>query len=177
MVLSDGPGRNRPDLNAATAKIDEQVYLLNYRNHYAEILGDHATPVRLAELFLFRAWTTQFGFRIFSADAASSEKLMAETINSCRHLGLGVFEKIHGFSVETELGGDFFTLLEDRWQTYDKCVITSPDGGQLPLVPIITAVTNRLGLADPMVTYQLSYDFANQIELIKATALELGLLA
>jgi hypothetical protein len=64
-----------PEINVSTAKIDEQVYLMNYRDHYASILGEHSDPRRLAELFLFRGWTAQFGYRIFSSNPTASAKL------------------------------------------------------------------------------------------------------
>src|SRR5687768_5503070 len=90
-----------PEINAWTAKIDEQIYLLNYRNHYADILDKRVTSRRLAELFLFRAWTAQFGYRIFSLDLKVSEKLIGETVNASHHFGLEAFQQVHGFSVET----------------------------------------------------------------------------
>ena len=167
----------RPEINAATAKIDEQVYLLNYREHYTPILGDNATPPRLAELFLFRAWTAQFGYRIFSTNHASSEKLIGETLNSCKYLGLAFFREVHGFSIEETLGKDFLDLIEERWRDYDICVTAASDRAKLPTIEIISALTGRLGLADPTVTYQLSMEFIAQLDLVKRTARRIGILA
>jgi hypothetical protein len=135
---------SRPPLNAASAKIDEQVYLLNYRHHYSSILEDKATPARLAELFLFRAWTAQFGYRIFSADVSASEKLLSETVNASHYLGLPVFQQLHGFSVEEVLGDSFLNLIEDRWHDYDSAVIGARLPGSLPTIAIVSALTNRL---------------------------------
>src|SRR5689334_22301767 len=89
-----------PEINFSTAKIDEQVFLLNYGRHYTPILGEHATRDRFAELLLFRAWTTQFGYRVFIANPKASEKLIGETVNSLLHLGLPMFEQVHGYSPE-----------------------------------------------------------------------------
>ena len=136
----------RKPINAATARIDEQVYLLNYRDHYAPILGDEATPTRLAELFLFRAWTAQFGYRIFSTNVAASEKLIGETVNACKYLGLAAFRELHRFSVEEVLGASFLDLIEDRWRHYDLCVTGSPHPGSLPTLEIISSLTDRLAL-------------------------------
>jgi len=76
----------RQKVNAATAKIDEMTYLLDYREHYADVFSDglesHLKPQVLAELFVFRAWTAQFGCRIFSSDRRASEHLIGETVNS-----------------------------------------------------------------------------------------------
>ena len=166
----------RTPINAATAKIDEQVYLLNYRDHYAPILGKSVTPACLAELYLFRAWTAQFGYRIFSSSPAASEKLIGETVNSCKYLGLGVFREIHGFSIEETLGQAFIDLIEDRWLSYDLCVTEASGAEKVPTLELIAVLTDRLNVADPTVTYKLSFDFGAQLEAIKATAIELGVL-
>jgi hypothetical protein len=164
------------EINASTAKIDEQVYLMNYRDHYADILVEHVTPRRLAELFLFRAWTAQFGYRIFSSNPEASEKLIGETVNASKHLGLGVFQQAHGFSVEAELGSDLLSLIEDRWRDYDVVVSTMPKADRLPTMEIVRVLTNRLDVTDPAVTYKLSMDFLFQLDLIKRTAMEIGVL-
>ncbi len=165
-----------PEINASTAKIDEQVYLMNYRDHYADILGDHITPSRLAELFLFRAWTAQFGYRIYSSDPGTSEKLIGETVNASKYLGLGTFQQVHGISVENELGSDFISLIEDRWRDYDIVISTMPKADRLPTMEIVAVVTKRLDVADPEVTHKLSTDFLVQLELVKRTAIEIGIL-
>jgi len=205
-----------PQVNAATAKIDEQVYFLNYRNHYAPgwwpgdvarerirlengvharpkclsirscniigsppapVLGDQITPCRLAELFLFRAWTAQFGYRVFSSNPTASEKLIGETINASKYLGLVAFQQVHGFSLESELGAEFIDLVEDRWRDYDVVVSTMPKADRLPTMEIVGVLANRLSVADPVVTYGLSMDFLRQLDLIKRTAMEIGVLA
>jgi len=163
-------------INAESAKIDRQVYLLNYTEHYSDILGRHLTRKRLAELFLFRAWTVQFGYRIFSSDHDASEKLIGETVNAAKYIGLGMFQLTHGFSVESELGAKFIPLIEDRWRGYDLVVSTMGKQGQLPTMDIIAALVERLQVADPAVTIKLSVDFLAQINLIKRTAMEIGLL-
>jgi len=164
-----------PEINASTAKIDQQVYLMDYCAHYADILGDYITPLRLAELFLFRAWAAQFGYRIFSSNRDASEKLIGETVNASKYLGLGMFELVHGFSVENELQMDFISLIEDRWRDYDVVVSTMPRADRLPTMEIIAVLTNRIDIADPVVTYKLSIDFLVQLDLIKRTAMEIGI--
>ena len=164
-----------PEMNAATAKIDELVYLMNYRDHYADILGAHVTDRRLAELFLFRGWTAQFGYRMFSTNPEASEKLIGETVNASKYLGLGIFREVHGFSVESELGSDFLTLIEDRWYDYDHVIVTTPKAG-IQTMEIVSVLTKRLDVSDPVVTYRLSIDFLSQLDVIKRTAIEIGLL-
>ena len=166
-----------PEINAASARIDEQVYLLNYRDHYADILHEYLTERRLAELFLFRAWTAQFGYRIFSSNREASERLIGETVNAAKHLGLGMFQQVHGFSVEEELGAEFISLVEDRWCHYDVVVSTMPlAANSLPTMEIVGVLAHRLGIADPKVTYALSIDFLLQLDLVKRTAMEIGIL-
>jgi hypothetical protein len=164
-----------PKIDFASAKIGEQVYQLNYRKHYTDILGDEISPPRLAELFLFRAWTAQFGYRIFSSDVDASEKLIGETVNASKYLGLEMFQLVHGFSIEVELGLDFISLIEDRWRGYDVVVSTTPTNS-LPTMEIIEVLTQRLDIADPGVTYTLSIDFLMQMALVKSTAIEIGIL-
>lgn len=164
------------EINVSNAKIDQQVYLLNYRDHYQNILGDDTSPPVLAELFLFRGWTAQFGYRIFSTNQEASEKLIGETVNSSKYLGLALFEKVHGFSVERELGSDFISLIEDRWQHYDIIVSTLPQVDRLPTTEIINVLMQRIGVTDPRVTFKLARDFLTQLDLIKRTATEIGLL-
>jgi hypothetical protein len=176
MGLFDWRTRKPVTIDAASARIDEQVYLLNYRDHYAEILGDQCTTARLAELFLFRAWTAQLGYRLFSTDPRASERLIAETVNATKYLGLGVFETVHGFSIESTLGSDFISLIEDRWRNYDDVLIESQKIKPFPTVNIIAALSRRLDLIDPCATYSLSIHFLAQMELVKRTAIELGIL-
>jgi hypothetical protein len=87
-----------------------------------------------------------------------------------------MFQQIHGFDIETELGSDFISLIEDRWAGYDVVVSTMPKPDQLPTMKIITVLTKRLDIADPKATYKLCLDFIDQMGLITRTAIELGIL-
>jgi hypothetical protein len=165
-----------PEFNAATTKIDEQVYFIKYRDQYKEALGDRLTNRRIAELFLFRAWTAQFGYSVFSVNRMASEKIIGETVNACKYLGLGAFRIFHGFSIEAELGSDFISLIEDRWKEYDLLVSTMPKLDRIPTLELISSLCKRLDINDGFVTYSLSLEFLTQLDFIKRTAMELGLL-
>lgn len=167
-------GSKHPGLHLA--KIDYQVYLLNYNSHYAPILDKYLTRRALAELYIFRAWTAQFGYRIFSSDPEFSDKLIGETVNSSKYLGLGVFYKTHGFNVEEELRGDYMSLIEDRWQHYDVIVSASSGEGSLPAAQIIFALAEKLNIWDAEVAKRLARDFLTQLDFCKRTAIEIGLL-
>jgi hypothetical protein len=101
---------------------------MDYRSHYKDALEglgeSHMRATVLAELYIFRAWTAQFGYRIFSSNAGLSEKLIGETVNSTKYLGLDLFQEVHGFSIEDALDAEYMSLVEDRWQKYDLVVST-----------------------------------------------------
>lgn len=164
------------EIDFTRAKVDEQVFLLNYSDHYSDILGDHLTKSRLAELFLFRAWTAQFGYRVFSSDFVKSEKLIGEVVNASEHFGLPFFEKIHRFSIESELGADFISLVEDRWGVYDSVIPARVAADGIPTMEIVIILGKRLEIEDGLVTFGLSVDFLAQLNLIRETAIEIGVL-
>jgi hypothetical protein len=162
-------------IDAVSAKIDQEVYLVNYRDHYGRLLGNHISDERLAELFLFRAWTAQIGYRIFSSNAQASERLIGEVVNASKYFGLKMFTTLHGFSIEGVLQDDFISVIEYRWRDYDSVVPTMPKADRLPTTEIICELTKRLNIVDPVVTYKLSFDFFVQLEFVKRTAIEIGL--
>jgi hypothetical protein len=167
--------RKRTKVNVSTAKIGQQVFFMNYAKEYGGVLGEYLTTQRLAELYLFRGWTAQFGYRIFSTNPDASETLIGEVVNSTHYLGLGMFEQTHGFSIESALGADYLTLIEDRWRVYDLIVSTWTGDG-IPTMGLISVLTERLQIADAFVTYPLSINFLTQLDFIKRTALEIGVL-
>ena len=73
------------------------------------------------------------------------------------------------------LGSDFISLIEDRWRDYDGAVEKRTTSG-LPTSDVVSALTRRLDVADPVVTFKLSADFQQQMELITKTSIEIGLL-
>lgn len=176
MGLFAKSARTRVEVNFSTAKIDQQVFLMNYAKEYGGILGEYTTAQRLAELYLFRAWTAQYGYRIFSSNTDASEKLIGEVVNSTHYLGLGIFQQTHGFAIETTLDADYLTLVDDRWRDYDL-VVSTWTGQGIPTMGLMTVLTERLGIADAFVTYPLSINFLTQLDFIKRTALEIGVMA
>jgi len=82
-----------------SSKIDfsKYFYIMNYSKHYAEFLeGVPDKSKVISELFLFRAWTTQFGFRMFSPNEEISEKVIYEIVNQSNTLGKGCFVELKG---------------------------------------------------------------------------------
>ena len=162
-------GRNAPRHAPARVAVDtiaENVWQINYRDHYWDAFNGDTSQFSnrvLAELFLFRAWTTQFAFRI-AANPADHDALVTETVSGCKYLGLKQFEKKHGFSIEDELKGDFMALIEERWHAYDDIVIRAPK--TIPSSELCNAFLKQVGIIDPLVLYQLAADFVAQVEAI-----------
>ncbi len=61
-----------------------------------------------------------------------------------------LFQQVHGFSVEEELGAEFISLVEDRWCHYDVVVSTMPlAANSLPTMEINGVLATRLHRAMP----------------------------
>ena len=154
--------------------IADSTYLLNYRRHYDPIFRSLEEPLLnsvLAELFLFRAWTTQYAYRMFS-DASAHDDLITETVSSCSHLGTGIFEKTLGFSIEAELGKEFIELVEDRWSQYDDIVVNNKDSETaIPAGQLCGKLFSLAGVADLEAYAQLCTDFLSQVQGIRDNCL------
>lgn len=138
---------------------------MDYRKHYQPIFSseDTLTDKVLAELFLFRAWTTQYAYRMF-ADAQAHDALITETVSSCAHLGTGIFQTKHGFSIEDELRNAFIELVEDRWRQYDDVVIENKDSEALiPARQLCGTLMRVSGVTDPFALIGLSADFSSHV--------------
>ena len=167
---------------AEDAEVGKFIFLMNYKEHYAEVFKEISsndqfiTSRILAELYIFRGWTTQFGYRIFSSNEDVSEKIIGEVVNSSNYLGLGLFEKLEGVSVEKELRGNYLDIIENRWRKYDLIVSTNTEDG-IPTRKIVGELTDLAGIKDPLVFMALCYDFLGHLDKIKEKSLEIGLLA
>lgn len=157
--------------------IGEFVYLVNYREKYETALGTHLSKNALAELFLFRGWTTQFGYRIFSNNQAASEDIITETVSLTSYIGKDTFEKIHGFSIEESLEGEYMNLLESRWQEYDLTYINSKDiePYKLAAPQLAGKLSKFIGITDPAIIMLLEAQFSLHLLELKERAHKLGL--
>jgi len=126
----------------------------------------------IAELFLYRAWLTQFGFHIFSAYPNISKEITYQVVNLANTLGraslaLGCnihFEKL--YSVE------LIKVLQSRWQEYDALAkeyrsITD----LLEPGPISRAVTIHCGSDDVLEAFNLGLDYLFLLNEIKDEAI------
>lgn len=161
-------------------KIDlgKYFYLMKYKEHYQEFLSGVSNKSKvISELFLFRAWTTQFGFRIFSSHENVSEKIIYEVVNLGNTLGKGTLLILEGIDIEKTLNNEFISLLESRWQEYDKVVICYRNEVAIPTRQIISKVCDQCNIKDPMKFVWLCIDFLSHMEQIKKESLSLGILA
>ena len=154
--------------------IADVTYLLNYRKHYEPVFESLERPLAnsvLAELFVFRAWTTQYAYRVFS-DASAHDDLITETVSSCSHLGTGIFEKTLGISVEAELGNEFIELVEDRWWQYDDIVVKNKDPDTaIPTRQLCGKLLSLAGVVDVEAFVRLCTDFLSQVQGIRDNCL------
>ena len=178
-----GRSQNNPNPAPALSQVDsgsgEFVYFVNYREVYetiGTILGVSLSQKVLAELFLFRGWTTQFGYRIFSSNHAASEELINETVSLISNVGLKIFQDIHGFSIEDCLGGDYIRLVDSRWQEYDRTFIANKDHSDFFAAPqIIWRLNQFLEINDPVASLTLEGIFTVHLMKLKERAKQLNL--
>lgn len=114
-------GKSRPI--SPTGDQGQFYYLLNYDEEYKELLS--VLPDRrtlLAELFLFRFWLTQYGYRLSRSDGVSEDDLLGDIIPNGLTLGKGIFERTQRIDIEKELGDSLTSLMEDRFKAYDFAI-------------------------------------------------------
>ena len=148
--------------------VADTTYLLDHREHYEPMFREASVELTnriLAELFLFRAWTTQFAYRIF-ADSNVHDDLITETVSSCKQLGIALFARKQGFSIEEELNDDFMSLVETRWWAYDDVVVRNKDK-DIPTLELCGAFDGFVEVKDLIVTTHLSIDFLRHVRAIR----------
>src|ERR1700690_716819 len=99
-------------------------YRIDYAVRYRDFLAHAANPsLAIVELFLFRGWNTQFGFRIFSSHPEISERILHLMVNLSNTLGQAMLNLKYGVHFERSFGVNFIDLLQSRWQEYDSIFI------------------------------------------------------
>jgi hypothetical protein len=167
--------KEKKDCNSAQTHIAKLTFLLDYREHYSSMFTEPLSNKELAELYLYRGWVTQFGYRIFSSDQKISESLIGETVNATKYFGLDVFQQVHNFSLEESLGGQYMQLLDSRWRRYDNQVVGNMSDG-IPVNYIVSELLRNIGRTDPTTFFSLSHDLIDLLGQIKSQAIEIGLL-
>lgn len=157
--------------------IGSYFYLMNYKEHYSEFLEEIKNEDKvIAELFVFRAWTTQFGFRMFSTQPDISEEIIGQVWNQGK-LGIGMLNQLENVDIEKEFQLDYFELMENRWQELDRVFIANNSNEiPIPTRQICSQVMNFCGIKNPFKYMWLCTDFVNQLDKIKHEAINTGLL-
>lgn len=169
-----GSKSNNTPKDPSKIEFGKYFYLMKYGEHYAEFLeGVPEKPKVISELFLFRAWTTQFGFRMFSPNGEVSEKVIYEIVNLSNTLGKGMLQAIEEFDIEEILGGTFMGLLQERWQEYDFAFVNNRKEGYIPVKEICFKVCDFCEVEDVAKLLWITQDFLTHFELIKSECAEL----
>ncbi|WP_454829024.1 hypothetical protein [Pseudoxanthomonas wuyuanensis] len=93
-----------------------------YRKSYADILKQHRDPgVAVSELFLFRFWLSEHACRQCARSLTNDEQaLSAQAVSTMPPPGWRVPENVEGVDIEAALGGGIATLVESRFDLYDR---------------------------------------------------------
>lgn len=166
-----------------TKNIDEELdlgqyyFLMNYNDHYSEFLDEIENKNKvISELYVFRAWTTQFGFRMFSSYPEISEKIIGQIFNQGK-LGKGMLKDLEGVDIEFETKLEYAELIDKRWQKYDKKFIKNKNNKTpIPTTEICSKLTTLCDIHDPMKLMWICTDFINHLESIKEESLKVGLM-
>jgi hypothetical protein len=157
--------------------IGEYFYLMSYHKHYSEFLkGVENKNKVIAELFVFRAWTTQFGFRLFSTQPEISEEIIGQVFNQGK-LGIEILNQLEQVDTEAETKLEYVDLVDRRWQEYDSSFISNKNSDTpIPTRHICGKLADFCDIHDPIKLIWICTDFINQLNRIKQDALKTGLL-
>ena len=97
---------------------------IRYSLEYQNIL-EHAFDKKaaIAELLLFRAWATQFGFRLFCKNKSLSERVVFEIVNQTKVIGQELLRSVFEVNIGSIYPHGFMTTLQLRWEEYDEIYI------------------------------------------------------
>src|SRR5699024_4518364 len=156
--------------------LGEYFYLMTYQEHYQEFLqGVENRNKVIAELFVFRAWTTQLGFRLFSSQPEISEKILESIVAQGKQLGKGMLNKLEQVDIEQEIGMQYMDLIDSRWQEYDKVFINNKSSElPIPTRQICGRLEDFCDIKDPAKFMWICTDFINHLNKIKEEAIEQG---
>ena len=155
------------------------IYLFDYTTHYRDFLALTANPtLAIAELFLFRGWVTQLGFRIASSHPEISERILGQTVNLTDTWGRVSLVAKHGVRFERLFPSDFMDILESRWQQYDSIFIQRrTEQNFVASFQICSAVASHCGVNDPLISMMLEPHYLSQLMEIKEDAIKRRILS
>jgi|SRR5690625_2977130 len=158
--------------------LGEYFYLMTYKEYYQEFLqGLENKNKIIAELFVFRAWTTQLGFRLFSSQPQISEKIIESIVAQGKQLGKGMLNMMEQVDIEQETNMQYMDLIDSRWQEYDKVFIAHKSSElPIPTRQICGKLEVFCEIKDPAKFTWICTDFISHLNKIKEDAIEKGLL-
>lgn len=152
-------------------------FLIDYKKQYAQFLEDLPyQEVCLSELFLFRSWTTQFGFRIFNSFPEFNDSIIYHALNQAILFGRGGFKIGYGIDIESVLGGTVTSIVSNRWQAYDAKVEQNKERAEIPTRMICAELMERCLTSSPSNYMWICSDFITNLDQLKKEAISIGLL-
>lgn len=177
MRVFDKLFKKKKSIDIENLDVGEYFYLMSYNENYTEFLSGIENKNKvIAELFVFRAWTTQFGFRIFSSQPEVSEEIIEKVFNQGK-LGKGMLSLLEHVDIEIETNREYVDLINNRWQEYDKMFIEHKNSEiPIPTREICSRFLDFCDVHSPIKFIWICTDFMKQLEIIKQKALKIGLL-
>jgi len=158
-------------------KIDfgKYFYLMNYEQHYGKFLSHHQDKkTAIIELYIFRAWFTNFSFRLFSSHEDTRNRVSYNIVNLARTLGLAMLH----FGLKIDIP-DFDSYAEIRWHEYDSIVTQQQGQNDQAALRLSEKVCTYCGIEDIVnraeKTMLLTMDLVALMKQIKEDARTLGL--
>lgn len=144
--------------------LGKYFYLCKYENHYDVFLKGVLNKSRiLCELFLFRAWVTQLGFRLANPKREFSDGVIYEVVNLCSTLGRGLVLDFKGIKIEEIFDNNFISILNERWQDYDDVFLKHQGNPEESFWAISKRVCELCAISEPEKQKWLCEDFTLQL--------------
>lgn len=165
-----------PENVGEKVRLDKYLYLFNYSEHYEAVLKEAADRNKMiCELYLFRGWTTQLGFRLASTNPDISDVIIGETVN-LSEFGAGILAKTEKVDIESIYGQRYIDILSARWEHYDDIFIANKDANfaAQALAAALQKFSGSESINNMMV---LPVHYLSHLEEIAKEAVSIGLFA
>jgi len=148
---------------------------INYHEHYFKFLkGIRNKDKVIAELFIFRAWTTQFSFRFFISKLDISEEIVAQVFIQGR-FGKELLYELEDVDIEMETQIKYRELIDNRWQMYNRVFVKNQSLEMpLPTRQICNQLTEICNIQDVMKSFWICQDFLEHFGNVKQEALDIS---
>ena len=157
--------------------VAKYFYLMEYKKHYKDFLTGFKEQDRIiAELFLFRLWTTQFAFKLFCLNDKVYQLIGSDIVGQGRTFGKSILHQLENVNIEKVLNGEFLDLMDERWVVYDKTFSENKKiSDSVPSEKICCNLLSFCNINDKSKLEWLSKDFEKHLNLIKEEIIKLGI--